>query len=504
MAQAKGIECNKARTRVEQLVCGSAVLGDLDEKLDAAWTAAKEGQAPADINRLINEQKLWLQKVRNACADEACLETAYTARLSDLNPFAGKHLTCDQMRMQADRLFNGLVDLGSGNLSPTEVDYHCMDSLGELPFMKKLLQMAEEIRSDGGPPMCTGSLIHAQWRYYFFGLAQAGLAPRTMKGWSAHKGPADWKTFVAQDATRTTTYFQQWSELSPINQRAFAEFTREFDRAAAQLVRRYANELHMSAEEAQSAAKVALSGVVQRAAGAVSKSDVLDEFALLQQLRSAPLGQAHIVSALPGLSPSQRMWALRLALVYNQPLEVVAALTDAVHPAQLLGIHEEADTGLPDITATPEPLLSLALGSLANLEHLLRRNVPVDAANGFGKTALFYAIGAGNHAAVDLLLRYQADVRHTYKLSKELRPDNAPCVYPNLLHTGRTTLMHAAQNADVPMLKVLLKAGAALQARDELGFNAHDFARMGKKTDNALYLSSLGLEPAQPQQTTSP
>jgi hypothetical protein len=59
--------------------------------------------------------------------------------------------------------------------------------------------------------------------------------------------------------------------------------------------------------------------------------------------------------------------------------------------------------------------------------------------------------------------------------------------------------MHAAQNSDVRMLQILLQAGARLDARDDLGYNAHDYALMGKNTDNARYLVSLGLEPAAPR-----
>lgn len=42
-------------------------------------------------------------------------------------------------------------------------------------------------------------------------------------------------------------------------------------------------------------------------------------------------------------------------------------------------------------------------------------------------------------------------------------------------------------------------AGAALRARDDLGFNALDYALMGNKRENARYLASLGLEPEAPR-----
>ena len=508
VVHAASFDCAKARTPVEKLICGRPQLGELDEKLDAAFKGAKDGLLPDEARRVTQEQLQWLRTVRNSCTDAACLEQAYTARLKELDPSADHKLTCQEMRQGAARVFGADIDLGSGFGSPTEVDYACPDSLSQLPFMQKLLQLAEGIRSDGGPQICTGSIIHAQWRYYQFSLTQAGLAPRTLQAWSSKKGPADWKTYVDQDATGTATYFRQWSEQSPSNQAVYAQFTSEFDQAANQLVSRYVSQLGMSTADAGSAAKRALDLVVQRAAGSAPKSAAHEEFALLTQLRSGPMSGSQVRTALAGLQSAQALLALKVALIHTQPTEVVDVLADAVDPAALRAAGGPKDAGATpedeDPEATPEPLLALALGNPANLETLLRRNVPVDAANGFGKTTLFYAIGNSNYAAVEMLLRYKADVQHAYKSAKELRPNDDECIFSGLRHTRRTTLMHAAQNSDVRMLKILLGAGAPLKARDDLGFNASDYALMGKNRDNAMYLASLGLEPAAPRYSSDP
>lgn len=503
---AASFDCDKARSRVEKLICTNAGLGELDEKLNTAYAGAKASLQPAESTRLTQDQIQWLRSVRNQCTDRTCLEKDYTARLNDFDPFTDGELTCDEMRRWTALVFNGDVDLGSGFGSPTRVDYSCPDSLSQLPFMKKLLDLAEQVHGDGGPQICTGSIVHAIWRYYRFDLTRAGLAPRTMRAWSSKEGSADWKTFVGQDVSGAAVYFRQWSEQSHSNLAMYAEFAREFDQVAAQLVNFYVSQHGMSAAEAQSAAKVALGVVVQRAAGSAPKSAVQEEFALLTQLRSGSKSRSQIKAALAGLTSAQALQALKVALIYNQPLEVVSGLADAVNPAELRQVTGIPAAGAPDepvdLEAIPEPLLSLALGNLANLEYLLRKNVPVDGANGFGKTTLFYAIGAGNHPAVELLLRYKANVRHTYKSAKELRPQDDECVYPSLQHTRRSTLMHAAQNSDVRMIKILLQAGAVLQARDDLGFNAHDYALMGNSKENAIYLASLGLKPASPRDSS--
>ena len=226
----------------------------------------------------------------------------------------------------------------------------------------------------------------------------------------------------------------------------------------------------MSTDEAQSATLLALARVVERAAGSAPKSAEHAEFELLAQLRAAPLNGTQVKPALAGLTPDQALRALKVALIHKQPTEVVALLADAVDPAVLLdadGPKTGGSTFDPEgLMDKPEPLLSLALGSLANLEYLLRKQVPVNAINGFGKSTLFYAIGAGNHDAVNLLLQHKANVRQTYKSAKELRPPGSMCVFINLEHTRRTTLMHAAQNSDVRMIKILLEAGASLQAQE--------------------------------------
>ena len=94
-----------------------------------------------------------------------------------------------------------------------------------------------------------------------------------------------------------------------------------------------------------------------------------------------------------------------------------------------------------------------------------------------------------------MLIAHGANINHAYKTASELRPDGDQCIYPDLLHTGRTPLMHAAQNSNVAMLKLLVKHGARLGATDDLDYNALDYAYMAKNKANEAYLRSLGMEP---------
>lgn len=487
-AHGASFDCSQARSKTEKLVCGNAELSELDTRLGKAFTEARQELPAGEAKRLTQDQLRWLRNVRNPCADVGCLKTAYTAQINVLDPFADMNLTCEEMRRWPRRVFAHSIDLGSGYGSPIKVDYSCRDSLDQRGFMKVLLQMAEDIRSENAPGLCTGSLMQALWRYYHFSLAKAGMSPKTMTAWPSRTGRADWKSFEREDDSGTAIYFRQWSEQSHFNANVYSRFIEEFDKVADELTRLYSTEYGLSLAEAQSSAKRALSLVVGRAAGSAPKDGQLEDFPLLDLLRAGAISPAQAREADYGAGAADLDRALRVALIHNQSVEVIAALEERL-PRE----------GVASEESVPEPLLSLALGHLPNLEYLLRKQYPIDAANGFGKTALFYAVGSGNHEAVELLLRAKADPHRTYKSAQELRSSGFGCTFPNLQHTRRSILMHAAQNSDVLMLRILLEAGASLDARDDLGYNAYDYAVMGKRQENARYLASLGLEAAVPK-----
>ncbi|WP_423382953.1 lysozyme inhibitor LprI family protein [Burkholderia sp. LMG 32019] len=79
----QSFDCKKAGTNVEHLICNSPELVKLDATVNRGYVAmlltdSKE-ISYQDPVRL--EQINWIRKVRNACTDNACLRSAYRARI---------------------------------------------------------------------------------------------------------------------------------------------------------------------------------------------------------------------------------------------------------------------------------------------------------------------------------------------------------------------------------------------------------------------------------------
>jgi len=473
--QAAGFDCAKAGTKIEILICSTSELSSQDEELGNSYRAILNIYNAEEKTKIVLEQRRWLKHVRNKCSTESCLVKAYAARikeLNDLNPFADNNISCEEMKKFPDTIFQAGIDLGSGHGSPNNVDYKCQQSLASLPFVSKLLSLAETIRSDNGPQICTGSIVHAQWRYYYFDLARAGFSPKHIK--------PGYKKNVE-------TYFEQWSWESPYNNELYRAFYSEFSAALPPLQEHYRKRFNYSDLKSKELARNSLMIILRRAAGSfpdslLKKTTRLVELAhnegsTLSELR-------HELSALPQKQASidQAYYALKIALYKNKPISFITILMDY--------------TGRSDskqLATGNESALFAALENQQYVELLLNNGEPVDYTNSFGKTPLYYAIQMNSHKLVATLLRSGADVNHAYKSAKELNPNNWSCEADTYIkHTQRTPLMHAAQHSDIDMIRLLLKSGARLNDIDEIGFTAYDYSVMGKKQENTVYLKSVG------------
>ena len=78
-----GFSCTGNLSPVEELICGSVELSDLDRAMTEAYSASVEGLVGQQRSRAVDAQRRWLA-LRNSCRDEACLVTAYQSRMASL------------------------------------------------------------------------------------------------------------------------------------------------------------------------------------------------------------------------------------------------------------------------------------------------------------------------------------------------------------------------------------------------------------------------------------
>lgn len=79
------IDCSKATSNADRLVCSNDRLAAAEEGMARAYRdALRRG---VDRDRLRSSQREWNQEVRDRCNDAACLERAYAERMSELNGY---------------------------------------------------------------------------------------------------------------------------------------------------------------------------------------------------------------------------------------------------------------------------------------------------------------------------------------------------------------------------------------------------------------------------------
>lgn len=81
-SQAASFDCKKASNTVERNICSSSELTMLDVELSKEY---KKAFASASNKEDIKQaQRKWITTTRNSCVDDACIQTAYIARLKQV------------------------------------------------------------------------------------------------------------------------------------------------------------------------------------------------------------------------------------------------------------------------------------------------------------------------------------------------------------------------------------------------------------------------------------
>lgn len=79
---AASFDCNKAKTKVEKLICRHADLSMLDDELGKHYQ--KLLVVSNDKTKVIKSERHWLRKTRNQCQTHACLHQVYVKRIRTL------------------------------------------------------------------------------------------------------------------------------------------------------------------------------------------------------------------------------------------------------------------------------------------------------------------------------------------------------------------------------------------------------------------------------------
>jgi len=77
------LDCSRAKSNVEKLLCSNSRLAEADERLAFAFRGAiRRG---ADPKALMEAQGVWIREARDVCNDVECMLKAYDERISDLD-----------------------------------------------------------------------------------------------------------------------------------------------------------------------------------------------------------------------------------------------------------------------------------------------------------------------------------------------------------------------------------------------------------------------------------
>ncbi len=401
-----------------------------------------------------------------------------------INPFEDNKLTCEEMKMYPEQIFNYQhgIDLGSGYGSPISVDYGCEGSLETFEFTKKLYSIAENIRSERSN-RCSGSIIYAHWRYYHFDLLKAGLIPELYTKHSIQDEKDSYNVYRMYKNQKN--YFAVWGHSSLYNYELYKNFWNEYDKTYPLLVKHYEKSFSVTEKQAEQYAKYSLREFVLNAAGSFQYDyqGGQPDLTLIEKMMINPKTTLETLhnELQQQVSKEEMNQGLKVAILYDRDLSIIEYLLK----------------NGANINSGDESALFFALKNKKLFTFLLENGADVNYRNSFGKTVLYYAIELGDIDIVKILIENGANLNNTY-IDAETRDDwnrDIPFYQSlcSLEHTKRTPLMHAAQHSDVEMLKYLILKGANKEAIDEIDYNVLDYAHMEKKEKNIAYLESIGL-----------
>ncbi|MBX1886382.1 ankyrin repeat domain-containing protein [Campylobacter peloridis] len=358
-----------------------------------------------------------------------------------------------------------------------QVDLNCESSLKNNKITQKLYMLANEIR--GSNSACMGGEYFSDLRKFDFKLLKIALNPQ-----SYQKDLQD-PVVLEKKFAKLKSYFRFWAYQSIGNFKLFKEFWKEYNNAINPLTIYFQTNFNLDKASAIYYASNALNEFLNWAVGETKIFKDISNFEKFVANPNNSLEQIQEYIYSKKISNLELNNGFKSALLNNRESQIILEFIK-------LGVK---------INEGYESSLFYALDSYDNVKVLLENGAMVDYKNSFGKTPLFYAVEYNNYAVAKLLIENNANVNQKYindneKLSIASIGSNAPYYITlcALEHTSKNIFMHAANFADVKMLKLLLEHKADIKEVDDLGFNALDFAILAKKEENIKYLKSLGLK----------
>lgn len=406
-------------------------------------------------------------------------------------PWNDGDVTCKELHQYKDIIFKHGLDLGSGHGSPIDVDYDCNGTIYTLPFMQTMFQVRDNVRGDlfgnANGIYCFGSMQYAMYRGDRFSLLEAGLSPELFAKdfYSGNKAIEhnQWIRIMQN-------YFKLWGHQSLHNYELYSQFWDEYIKTLPKLTKHYQETFHISRALATTYATAVMHDIFSHAVGSFSASFMdgnPDISPLEKAIISTKTTPQQLQEVLTQATADELNQGLKTAILHNKSTEYLQKLLDA--GANIDNGHESA--------------LFFALKNPEITKFLLSKKANINYTNSFGKTPLFYAIGYNDITMVELLLGNGANVNQRYfskeQLSKAEYQENTKLpfylygVSCSLTTTLRTPLLHAAQNADVTMMKLLIAHGASIKDKDENGDTLADYANRSNKKENVVFVQSLGI-----------
>lgn len=406
-------------------------------------------------------------------------------------PWNDGQVTCKELHEYKNVIFQHNLDLGSGHGSPIDVDYDCNGTIATLPFMQSMFQVRNSVRGYLFGSACFGSMQYAIKRYNRFGFLKAGIAPELFTKdvnrafyFGNEKIEHDKWIRIMQN------YFKFWGHQSLHNYELYSQFWDEYIKTFPKLTKYYQETFHISHEQATPYATAVMHEIFSYAVGSFPRDYMNgnpDITSLEKAIISPKTTIQQLQEAFAKATVDELNQGLKTAILHNKPTAYLQKLLDS--GANIDNGHESA--------------LFFTLKNHEITKFLLSKKANVNYTNSFGKTPLFYAIGYNDLAMVELLLSNGANVNQRYfskeQLNKAEYQENTKLpfylygVSCSLTTTLRTPLLHAAQNADVTMMKILIEYGASIKDTDENGYTLADYAERSNKKENVDFVRYLGI-----------